>query len=105
MQLGVFKNSNNFQNYLITKKENVKFLEAWDIDLNNSIDSDNNNEAMKNTDNTININNSYVIMDNLEIIVKENDTDFIIIEIKENRKELNLFTLDFNYKKEDMREK
>lgn len=60
---------------------------------------------MKNTDNTININNSYVIMDNLEIIVKENDTDFIIIEIKENRKELNLFTLDFNYKKEDMREK
>ena len=83
----------------------MKFLEAWDIDLNNSIDSDNNNEAMKNTDNTININNSYVIMDNLEIIVKENDTDFIIIEIKENRKELNLFTLDFNYKKEDMREK
>ena len=60
---------------------------------------------MKNTDNTININNSYVIMDNLEIIVKENDTDFIIIEIKENRKEINLFTLDFNYKKEDMREK
>ena len=83
----------------------MKFIEAWDIDLNNSIDSDNNNEAMKNTDNTININNSYVIMDNLEIIVKENDTDFIIIEIKENRKELNLFTLDFNYKKEDMREK
>lgn len=42
---------------------------------------------MKNTDNNIDMNdNSYVIIDNLEIIDNENNTDFNIIEIKKDRK-------------------
>ena len=51
---------------MIINKEYVKFFEALDIDLNNSIGKDSNNEVMKNTDYNIDINDiSYVIMDNL----------------------------------------
>ena len=53
---------------------------------------------MPNIDNIFDMNHKdSVIIHNSEIIENKNYTDFNIIEIKENRKELNLFTLDFNH--------
>ena len=88
----------NKKNYC---KDNTKFLEFLDIDLNNSNIQDNNyDKEIKKQREEIIENTS--IKNNVDDRV-QNENDINLIEIKEDRNELNLFTLNFDYKKEDIR--
>ena len=88
----------NKKNYC---KDNAKFLEFLEIDLNNSNIQDNNHDKeIKKQREEIIENTS--IKNNVDDRV-QNENDINLIEIKEDRNELNLFTLNFDYKNEDIR--